>query len=98
MPGLDSQEAVDLLERAGSDDAGVTAQIVISPQDPGATFGTPALAAELAAVHDRIAGLAHVVAVTDPATAVSPDGRVALTRVQYLSLDGGQTIAPTSPA
>ena len=83
VPGLDSQQAVDLLARAGSSDAGVTAQVVITPQDGDATWDDPALQAELRSVRAQLAALDHVVAVSDPATAVSPDGRVALARVQY---------------
>ena len=37
-PGLDSQKATDLLTGAGSDRAGLTAQVVVTPRDDGATF------------------------------------------------------------
>ena len=33
VPGLDSQRAAELLERAGSDRAGLTAQVVVTPRD-----------------------------------------------------------------
>jgi len=87
VPGLDSQQAVDLLERAGSADAGVTAQVVITPEGGGALVTDAALRQELADVRERLASLANVVAVSDPAAAVSPDGRVALARVQYPAQD-----------
>ena len=37
-PGLDSQEAADLLAAAGSDQVGPTAQVVMTPLDDRATF------------------------------------------------------------
>ena len=38
VPGLDSQEAADLLSRTESDRAGLTAQVVATPVDDGVTF------------------------------------------------------------
>ncbi len=38
VPGLDSQEAVDLLSAAESDTAGLTAQVVMTPLDDSVTF------------------------------------------------------------
>jgi len=50
-PGLDSQEATDLLTDAGAGAAGITAQVVLTPRDGSATFpGSPELQAELAAI------------------------------------------------
>ncbi len=97
VPGLDSQEAIDLLSEARSDRAGLTAQIVVTPLDPTTTFFESASAqAELAKIQAGAAALEHVLFTTDPAAAlaadpasaaqsgsVSPDGRVALIRVQY---------------
>jgi putative drug exporter of the RND superfamily len=97
VPGLDSQRAVDLLTAAGSDSAGLTAQVVMTPRDAGATFFDSATARDaLTEVQRSLAGLPKVLAVTDPAGAlargrkaavdagtVSPDGRVAVVRVQY---------------
>ena len=97
VPGLDSQEAIDLLSEAQSDRAGLTAQIVVTPLDPTTTFFESASAqAELAKIQAGAAALEHVLFTTDPAAAlaadpasaaqsgsVSPDGRVALIRVQY---------------
>ena len=38
VPGLDSQRAGELLSGAGSDRAGLTAQLVLTPRDDAATF------------------------------------------------------------
>ncbi len=97
VPGLDSQEATDLLSRAGSADAGLTAHIVATPDDPGTTFfDSEDARADLAAIHRRVAAVPNVISATDPAAAfaegsdiatasgmVSPDGRVALVSLQY---------------
>ena len=97
VPGLDSQQAVELLSRAHSDRAGLTAYVVATPRDEHATFFDSADArADLAGIQGRIVALPHVLGATDPAAAsagpreaavaggaVSADGRVALVRVQY---------------
>ena len=101
VPGLDSQEAVELLSAAGSDTAGLTAQVVMTPRDGDVTFfDSPAAKTALAEVQTAVAGLPNVVGISDPAGAltggadaavgsgaVSPDGRVALVRVQYPEID-----------
>ena len=100
VPGLDSQRAVDLLETAGSDDAGLTAQVVATPLD-GSTFSDSSKAAsDLESLHRAIAALPNVVAITDPAYLiatdpneavatgmVSSDGRIAVIRIQYPVLE-----------
>jgi len=97
VPGLDSQQATDLLAAAKSGQDGLTAQVVVTPADPTATFFDSAAArAALARVQTGVAGLPHVLGTSDPVGvlavgrqpavargAVSPDGRVALIRVQY---------------
>ena len=97
VPGLDSQRAVDLLAAAGSESAGLTAQVVVTPRDAGATFFDSASARDaLTEVQRSLGGLPQVLTVTDPAGAltqgrqtaaaaggVSPDGRVAVVRIQY---------------
>ncbi|MDJ0767939.1 MAG: MMPL family transporter [Ilumatobacter sp.] len=97
VPGLDSQEAVDLLSTASSDQAGLTAQIVTTPIDDGATFFDSAASRDaLADLQADAAALPNVLGTNDPAGAladgpeaavqtgsVSADGRVALIRVQY---------------
>lgn len=97
VPGLDSQDATDLLADAQSDRAGLTAQVVVTPIDPTATFfdATDAQAA-LGQVQAAARALPNVLDTTDPAGAVqegsetalasgtiSPDGRIALIRLQY---------------
>ena len=97
VPGLDSQEAVDLLSAAESDTAGLTAQVVMTPLDDSVTFFESADArAALSEVQAGVAALPDVLGTSDPAGAlgggpeaaarsgsVSPDGRIALIRVQY---------------
>jgi RND superfamily putative drug exporter len=97
VPGLDSQEATDLLTAARSDRAGLTAQVVVSPLDRRATFlSSPGARSALAAVQDAAAGLPKVLATSDPAGAlaagadptarrgaISDDGRVAVIHLQY---------------
>lgn len=97
VPGLDSQEALDLLSGAQNDSAGQTAQVVLTPRDNGSSFFTsPAAVEELARIQDDLAALPKVLGVADVASAlaagpqvaaqngvVSPDGSVALITVQY---------------
>ena len=97
VPGLDSQDATDLLTAAQSDRAGLTARVVMTPLDEGATFFDSADAqAALAEVQVSVAVLPNVLGTSDPAGAlavgaetavmsgaVSPDGRTALIRLQY---------------
>lgn len=106
VPGLDSQQAVDLLTSAGSNDAGLTARVVVTPRDQSSTFfeSAPARAA-LADVQAAVSTLPSVLAATDPTAAladgiseatasgtVSPNGRVALVILQYPTLeDVGRT-------
>ncbi|WP_217923650.1 MMPL family transporter [Miltoncostaea oceani] len=83
VPGTDSDRATGLLEASGSGTAGLTAQVVVTPRDDG-TFRVGG--AELAAardLRDDLARLPGVVSATDPAAAVSEDGRVAIVRLQY---------------
>jgi RND superfamily putative drug exporter len=96
-PGLDSHQATELLQRAGSTEQGLGADVVLTPHDPGMSFlGSPALQDDVASVQTALASLPHVLGTTDAAAAlrsdptaavesgaVSADGRVALIRVQY---------------
>ena len=106
VPGLDSQNAVDLLTAAQSDRAGLTAQVVVTPLDAGATFFDSSEAqSALREVQELAGALPNVLGTTDPARAlaqgpeaavmsgsVSPDGRVALIGLQY------PVVADLSPA
>ena len=101
VPGLDSQEAADLLTAARSDQVGLTAQVVLTPRDERASFFDAADArAALAKVQAAVADLPKVLDTTDPAGAaaagpeaaaasgaISPDGRVARIAVQYPVLE-----------
>ena len=49
-PGVDSQSATDLLSAAGADQAGLTAQVVVTPLDEQATLDSPELRAALTRV------------------------------------------------
>jgi RND superfamily putative drug exporter len=100
-PGLDSQQAAQLLQRAGTGQQGVTAQVVVTPIDTGRTFldhGAPRTA--LARLQAELRRLPHVVGTSDPVGAldqggdtavrgglVSADGRIAVVRVQYPDQD-----------
>ncbi len=96
-PGLDSADALALLTSAQSEQAGLTAQVVMTPLNDQANFYESAEAqAELARVQEAAAALPRVVGTTDPAGAalagpevgaqsgaISQDGRIALVRIQY---------------
>jgi RND superfamily putative drug exporter len=100
-PGLDSQQAIDLLTETAPDQAGVTAQVVLTPLDDEADFFTsPDAVAAIGEVRQQIDALPNVVGTVDPAAllaqgpeaaiaagAVSPDGKVAVLRVQYPALE-----------
>ncbi len=81
VPGLDSQQASELMAAAGATDAGLTAQVVATPLDGDATFHDSAEArSALAALRSGAGALPHVLRATQ---VLSPNGRVALIRLQY---------------
>ncbi len=96
-PGLDSQRAAELIERAGTGQEGMTAQVVVTPLDGGATFFDHGSArTALTRLQTEVKRLPHVLGTSDPAGAldaggdtavrggvVSADGRIAVVRVQY---------------
>jgi len=96
-PGLDSHAATELLTRSGSDDMGLGADVVLTPSDAGETFfDSPDAQADVARIQHAVAALPNALGTSDPAGAleegrqaavdsgvVSPDGKVALIRVQY---------------
>ncbi|MDG1366408.1 MAG: MMPL family transporter [Acidimicrobiales bacterium] len=79
VPGLDSDEALVLLEEAQSDEAGVSAQIIVASTDADSTIVEQP--SQVEAVRADFASLDDVIGVT-PAQ-FSPDGTVALLRVRY---------------
>ncbi|MFF1822698.1 MMPL family transporter [Kribbella sp. NPDC058245] len=82
VPGLDSQQATDLLTSAGANQGGLTAQVVLTPLDQSATFTDSDQArTALAGVRAKAAQLPNVLG-AGPAT-ISPDGKVAIVRLQY---------------
>jgi RND superfamily putative drug exporter len=83
-PGLDSHRATELLSRAGADEAGLTAEVVLSPEEDGGTLAGATARVDLARVRAAVAALPQVEATTQT---VSSDGRVALVRVQYPVLE-----------
>ncbi|MFE3197380.1 MMPL family transporter [Embleya sp. NPDC059237] len=97
VPGLDSQRAAQLIERAGTGQEGMTAQVVVTPRDGGTTFFDHGNArAALTRLQTEMRRLPHVLGTSDPAGAldaggdttvrgglVSADGRIAVVRVQY---------------
>ncbi|NUT28473.1 MAG: MMPL family transporter [Streptomyces sp.] len=96
-PGLDSQRAAELIERAGTGQEGMTAQVVVTPLDDGATlFDDDGARTALTRLRAEVRRLPHVLGTSDPARAldagrdtavrgglVSADGRIAVVRVQY---------------
>ncbi|MEL3945373.1 MMPL family transporter [Streptomyces sp. LNU-CPARS28] len=96
-PGLDSGRAAELIERAGSGQEGMTAQVVVTPLDDGATFlDDDGARTALTRLRAEVKRLPHVLGASDPAGAldaggdtavrgglVSADGCIAVIRVQY---------------
>ncbi|MFF0001429.1 MMPL family transporter [Streptomyces avermitilis] len=96
-PGLDSQRAAELIERAGTGQEGMTAQVVVTPLDGAATFfDHDSARTALTRLQTEVERLPHVLGTSDPVGAldaggdtavrgglVSADGRIAVVRVQY---------------
>ncbi|MFD4143179.1 MMPL family transporter [Streptomyces sp. NPDC058572] len=96
-PGLDSRRAAELIERAGTGQEGMTAQVVVTPLDGAATFfDDDGARTALTRLQTEVKRLPHVLGTSDPAGAldaggdtavrgglVSADGRIAVVRVQY---------------
>lgn len=96
-PGLDSQRAAELIERAGTGQEGMTAQVVVTPLDGASTFfDDDGARTALTRLRAEVKRLPHVLGTSDPAGAldaggdtavrgglVSADGRIAVVRVQY---------------
>ena len=80
-PDTDSERATALLARAGSDRAGISAQVVLTPVDPTTTFEEPGRRAVLEDARESLAGASSVLSAAP--VEVSPDGRVAVVRLHY---------------
>jgi len=79
-PGLDSQKATDLLARANQ--AGLTAQMVVTPSARSTTFeASPEARTALSDLRRGAAELPNVLGAGEPT--ISPDGRIAVVRLQY---------------
>ena len=74
VPGLDSQAAVDLLTAAGSDRAGLTARVVVTPSDGDSFFVSSSAQAALADLQSAVGALPQVIATSDTAAAASGRG------------------------
>ena len=84
VPGVESQQAVDLLQDRFPERSGATAMIVFHTTDGSVT--DPTAAAGIAATVAEVEALDPVLAVTDPlanARSVSPDGATAFASVQF---------------
>ena len=97
VPGLDSQKAIELLSDAESEQAGTTAEVVVTPLvDSDTFFDSVEARRDLADLQSELAALPNVLSTSDPAGAlasepsaavdsgsVSTDGNVAIIRLQY---------------
>jgi RND superfamily putative drug exporter len=84
VPGVESQQSVDLLKEKFPQRSGATAMVVFHTADGSVTDA--ASAAGIAATVAEVRGLDHVVAVTDPLASprsVSADGETAFASVQF---------------
>ncbi len=84
VPGVESQEAVDLLKAQFPERSGATAMVVFHTADGAVT--DPDNAAGIAASIDEVRALDHVVGVTEPLASprsISQDGRTAFASVQF---------------
>ncbi len=99
-PGTDSQAATDLLARADTGAGGLTAYVVATPRAGSTFFDSETARTDLEALQASVENLPRLLGVTDPAGAiadgraearasgeVSPDGRVALLRLQYPAIE-----------
>jgi RND superfamily putative drug exporter len=84
VPGVESQEAVDLLDERFPERAGATAMVVFHVPDGSVVEAGPA--AGIAATVAEVEALDHVIGVTDPLASplsISPDGTTAFAAVQF---------------
>ncbi|MGW6390473.1 MMPL family transporter [Streptomyces sp. NPDC055103] len=92
-PGLDSQQAAELIERAGTGQEGMTAHVVVTPLDDGATFfdddddDDDGARTALTRLRAEVKRLPHVLGTSDPAGALDAGGDTAV-RGGLVSADG----------
>ena len=87
VAGSDSDRAMQVLERAGANESGLTAQVVLTPTASNGTFAQAEARRAANQVRTTLASLPNVLGVSSVADGVSPDGRVALLRLQYPRLE-----------
>lgn len=92
IPGTESQHVADLLKQEVPALSGAQTQVVFAAP-PGAKITSPPYAAAVDASLVKLRTVSQVVSVADPFTThvVSPDGRVALSQVQYSVLPADVT-------
>ena len=84
VPGVESQQAIDLLKERFPERAGATAMVVFHVPDGSVTDAKNAAGIE--ATVAKVRGLDHVQSVTEPLAgpmSQSPDGKTAFAAVQY---------------
>ena len=83
IPGVESQQALDVLTERFPEAAGGTAQVVVHAPDGDVRAG--AAEREIAVLVERLGALPYVQSVVDPQSVglISSDGRTALAQVQY---------------
>ena len=84
VPGVESQQAIDLLKERFPERAGATAMVVFHVSDGSVT--DPANAAGIEATISKVNDLDHMQSVTEPLAgpmSQSPDGKTAFAAVQY---------------
>jgi RND superfamily putative drug exporter len=90
VPDTDSQQAADLLRQAGSDRDGLTAQVVVTPARGGFRDADAAGAGARAALGTLELRLRRLPHVSGTSRALSPDGRMAVLRLQYPRVEDAQ--------
>jgi RND superfamily putative drug exporter len=84
VPGVESQQAIDLLEERFPERAGATAMVVFHVSD--GAISEPGPAEAVGSTVEQVRGLDQVVGVTDPLAgprSISPDGSTAFAAVQF---------------
>ena len=87
VPGLDSQDALDLLQGVQSDAAGLTARIVVTPLTDGQNgmddFTDPVALQALDDIRQAVLALPRVITASPVEQSIAPGGEVAVITAQY---------------